>query len=115
MANFNLELSAEEVSKLMPTGTNILVEVETSSNKTKSGIILMDRNQNIANYDYGKVLAAGPGGTFEGKEYTPICKVGDKILFNNVTGATIRVVVSEEVTKEVKIIGQNAVMAIIGE
>ena len=62
----------------MPIGDQVLIKVEKVSEKTKSGIILVDRDMNFTK---GTVIATGPGlFTQTGDRIPMTVKVNDEVF-----------------------------------
>ena len=76
---------------LRPLGERVLVKRIDADNKTKSGIIIPDTNQEKPLS--GKIIAIGPGKRHEsGKVFhIPDLKIGDIVLFGKYAGTDVKV------------------------
>lgn len=91
---------------IKPLFDRIVVSAVDSEEKTKSGIVLLAKDQEKP--QMAKVIAVGPGGLVDGKEVKMQIKVGDKILYSKYAGSEFKID-----GKEVTIMRQNDVLAII--
>lgn len=94
--------------KIRPLFDRIVVEPVEAEEKTKSGIVLLAKDQEKP--QMAKVVAVGPGGVVDGKEIVMEIKVGDKVLCSKYAGSEFKVD-----GKEVTIMRQSDVLAVIEE
>lgn len=73
---------------IKPLSDNILIEPVEKEQKTPSGIVIPDTAKEKP--QEGKVIAAGPGRTEEGKRVPLGVKVGDKVLYKKWGGNEIK-------------------------
>lgn len=92
--------------KIRPLFDKIVVEAVEAEEKTKSGIVLLAKDQEKP--QMAKVIAVGPGGIVDGKEITMVVKVGDKVLCSKYAGSEFKVD-----GKDVTVMRQSDVLAII--
>ena len=64
--------------KIRPLFDRIVVEPVEAEEKTKSGIVLLAKDQEKP--QMARVIAVGPGGNVDGKDVVMEVKVGDKVL-----------------------------------
>lgn len=91
---------------IKPLFDRIVIEALDTEEKTKSGIVLLAKDQEKP--QMARVIAVGPGGMVDGKEVEMKVKVGDKILYSKYAGSEFKVD-----GKEVTIMRQNDVLAIV--
>ncbi len=75
--------------KIRPLFDRIVTEPVDAEEKTKSGIVLLAKDQEKP--QMATVVAVGPGGQVDGKEVTMVVKVGDKILYSKYAGSEYKV------------------------
>lgn len=92
--------------KIKPLFDRIVVEPVEAEEKTKSGIVLLAKDQEKP--QMARVVAVGPGGMVDGKEIVMEVKVGDKVLCSKYAGSEFKVD-----GKDVTIMRQSDVLAII--
>ena len=92
--------------KIKPLFDRIVVEPVEAEEKTKSGIVLLAKDQEKP--QMARVVAVGPGGNVDGKEVVMEGKVGDKVLCSKYAGSEFKVD-----GKDVTIMRQSDVLAII--
>lgn len=92
--------------KVKPLADRVLIKFMKAEETTKSGIILTGAAQEKP--EVAEVVAAGPGGTVDGKEIKMELKVGDKVLISKYAGNEVKVD-GEEYT----IVRQSDVLAIV--
>ncbi|MCL2234295.1 MAG: co-chaperone GroES [Firmicutes bacterium] len=92
--------------KIKPLFDRVVVKSIDSEEKTKSGIVLLAKDQEKP--QMAKVIAVGPGGNIDGKDVTMQVKVNDKILFSKYAGSEFKID-GDEVT----ILRQNDILAIV--
>lgn len=71
--------------KIRPLFDRIVTEPIDAEEKTKSGIVLLAKDQEKP--QMATVVAVGPGGVVDGKDVTMVVKVGDKILYSKYAGS----------------------------
>ena len=91
---------------IKPLFDKIVIEQVQAEEKTASGIILREKDQEKP--QLARVIAVGPGGVIDGKEIVMQVKVGDKILYSKYAGSEFKVD-----DKTVTIIRQSDVLAIV--
>lgn len=94
--------------KIKPLFDRIVVEPVEAEEKTKSGIVLLAKDQEKP--QIARVVAVGPGGNVDGKEVVMEVKVGDKVLCSKYAGSEFKVD-----GKDVTIMRQSDVLAIISD
>ena len=92
--------------KIRPLFDRIVIEPVETEEKTKSGIVLLAKDQEKP--QMAKVIAVGPGGNVDGKEVVMQVKVGDKVLYSKYAGSEFKID-----GKEVTIMRQSDVLAVI--
>ncbi len=92
--------------QIKPLFDRIVIEAIDSEEKTKSGIVLLAKDQEKP--QMARVIAVGPGGNVDGKEVVMTVKVGDKILYSKYAGSEFKID-----GKEVTIMRQSDVLAIV--
>ncbi len=75
--------------KIRPLFDRIVIEPLDVEEKTKSGIVLLAKDQEKP--QIARVVAVGPGGTVDGKEVTMVVKVNDKVLYSKYAGSEYKV------------------------
>ena len=91
---------------IKPLFDRVVVEQIDNEETTKSGIVLLAKDQEKP--QMAKVLAVGPGGTVDGKEVVMNVKVGDKVLCSKYAGSEFKID-----GKEVTILRQSDILAIV--
>ena len=92
--------------KIKPLGEMVVLKMAEAEETTKSGIILAGTAKEKP--QMAEVIAVGPGGIIDGKEIVMQVKIGDKVLCDKYAGSEFKLD-----GKEVKIISQNEILAII--
>ena len=92
--------------KIKPLFDRIVVEPVKAEEKTKSGIVLLAKDQEKP--QMARVIAVGPGGNVDGKDVVMQVKVGDKVLCSKYAGSEFKVD-----GKDVTIMRQSDVLAVI--
>ena len=92
--------------KIRPLFDRIVIEPIDSEEKTKSGIVLLAKDQEKP--QMAKVVAVGPGGNVDGKDVGIQVKVGDKVLCSKYAGSEFKVD-----GKDVTIMRQSDVLAVV--
>ena len=92
--------------KIRPLFDRIVIEPIDSEEKTKSGIVLLAKDQEKP--QMAKVVAVGPGGNIDGKEVVMELKVGDKVLYSKYAGSEFKID-----GKDVTIMRQSDVLAVV--
>ena len=90
--------------QIRPLFDRIVIEPIDSEEKTKSGIVLLAKDQEKP--QMAKVIAVGPGGNVDGKDVVMQIKVGDKVLYSKYAGSEFKID-----GKEVTIMRQSDVLA----
>ena len=75
--------------KIRPLFDRIVVEPVEAEEKTKSGIVLLAKDQEKP--QMARVIAVGPGGNVDGKDVVMEVKVGDKVLYSKYAGSEFKV------------------------
>ena len=92
--------------KIRPLFDRIVVEPVEAEEKTKSGIVLLAKDQEKP--QMARVIGVGPGGNVDGKDVVMEVKVGDKVLCSKYAGSEFKVD-----GKDVTIMRQSDVLAVI--
>ncbi len=92
--------------EIKPLFDRVVVEAVNTEETTKSGIVLLAKDQEKP--QMARVVAVGPGGNVDGTEVKMQLKVGDKVLYSKYAGSEFKID-----GREVTIIRQNDVLAII--
>lgn len=92
--------------QIKPLFDRIVVEPMDAEEKTKSGIVLLSKDQEKP--QMARVVAVGPGGNVDGKDVVMQVKVGDKVLCSKYAGSEFKID-----GKEVTIMRQSDVLAIV--
>ncbi|MCL2847126.1 MAG: co-chaperone GroES [Firmicutes bacterium] len=92
--------------KIVPLFDRVVVEATELEEKTKSGIVLLAKDQEKP--QMAKVVAVGPGGLVDGKDVKMQVKVGDVVLYSRYAGSEFKID-----GKEVTIMRQNDILAIV--
>jgi len=92
--------------KIVPLFDRVVVEATDVEEKTKSGIVLLAKDQEKP--QMAKVVAAGPGGLVDGKDIAMQVKVGDVVLYSRYAGSEFKID-----GKEVTIMRQSDILAIV--
>ena len=92
--------------KIRPLFDRIVIEPVDTEEKTKSGIVLLAKDQEKP--QMAKVIAVGPGGNVDGKEVVMEVNVGDKLLYSKYAGSEFKID-----GKEVTIMRQSDVLAVV--
>ena len=91
---------------IRPLFDRIVIEPVDTEEKTKSGIVLLAKDQEKP--QMARVIAVGPGGNVDGKDVVMQLKVGDKVLYSKYAGSEFKID-----GKEVTIMRQNDVLAVV--
>ncbi|HIV64215.1 MAG TPA: co-chaperone GroES [Firmicutes bacterium] len=91
---------------IKPLFDRVVVEQIDNEETTKSGIVLLAKDQEKP--QMALVVAVGPGGNVDGKEVKMNVKVGDKVLCSKYAGTEFKVD-----GKEVTILRQSDILAIV--
>ena len=91
---------------IKPLFDRIVIEPVDTEEKTKSGIVLLAKDQEKP--QMARVIAVGPGGNVDGKEVVMQLKVGDKVLYSKYAGSEFKID-----GKEVTIMRQSDVLAVV--
>ena len=89
-----------------PLFDRVVIEPIDAEEKTKSGIVLLAKDQEKP--QMAAVVAVGPGGFVDGKEVKMEVKVGDRVLCSKYAGSEFKVD-----GKEVTILRQSDILAIV--
>ena len=92
--------------KIRPLFDRIVIEPIDTEEKTKSGIVLLAKDQEKP--QMAKVIAVGPGGNVDGKEVVMELKVGDQVIYSKYAGSEFKID-----GKEVTIMRQSDVLAVV--
>lgn len=94
--------------KLKPLADQVVIEPLEAESKTAGGIVLPDTAKEKSTR--GKVLAVGSGRLLpNGKKVDVAVKVGDTVVYSKYGGSDVKVD-----GKELKIIGESEILAVIG-
>ena len=86
--------------EIKPLFDRVVVEAVNTEETTKSGIVLLAKDQEKP--QMARVIAVGPGGMVDGNEIVMQLKVGDKVLYSKYAGSEFKID-----GKEVTIIRQS--------
>lgn len=75
--------------KIKPLFDRIVIEPLDAEEKTKSGIVLLAKDQEKP--QIARIVAVGPGGQVDGKDVTMVVKVGDKVLYSKYAGSEYKI------------------------
>lgn len=75
--------------KIKPLFDRIVIEPLDVEEKTKSGIVLLAKDQEKP--QIARVVAVGPGGNVDGKDVTMVVKVDDKVLYSKYAGSEYKI------------------------
>ncbi|MFR1566050.1 MAG: co-chaperone GroES [Christensenellales bacterium] len=92
--------------QIKPLFDRVVIEPIDAEEKTKSGIVLLAKDQEKP--QMAAVVAVGPGGFVDGKEVKMEVKVGDRVLCSKYAGSEFKVD-----GKEVTILRQSDILAIV--
>ncbi len=92
--------------KITPLFDRVVIEPVDAEEKTKSGIVLLAKDQEKP--QMAKIIAVGPGGIIDGKDIKMQVKVGDKVLYSKYAGSEFKLD-----GKEVTILRQSDILAIV--
>jgi len=92
--------------KIKPLFDRIVIEQVDNEEKTKSGIVLLAKDQEKP--VMAKVVAVGPGGLIDGSDVKMVIKKGDLVLYSKYAGSEFKID-----GKEVTIIKQSDVLAVV--
>ena len=93
--------------KIVPLFDRVVVEAVEAHEKTKSGIVLLAKDQEKP--QMAKIIAVGPGGIIDGNEVVMQVKVGDVVLYSRYAGSEFKL----DSNKEVTIMRQSDILAIV--
>lgn len=92
--------------EIKPLFDRVVVEPMDAEEKTKSGIVLLAKDQEKP--QMAKIISVGPGGVVDGKDVVMQVKVGDKVLCSKYAGSEFKVD-----GKDVTILRQSDILAIV--
>ena len=92
--------------EIKPLFDRVVVEPMDAEQKTKSGIVLLAKDQEKP--QMARIVAVGPGGVVDGKDVVMQVKVGDKVLCSKYAGSEFKVD-----GKDVTILRQSDILAIV--
>ncbi|MCX4313398.1 MAG: co-chaperone GroES [Clostridia bacterium] len=92
--------------KVKPLFDRIVIEPLETEEKTKSGIVLLAKDQEKP--QIARVTAVGPGGLVDGKDVKMVVKVGDKVLYSKYAGSEFKID-----SKTFTVMRQSDVLAVI--
>ncbi len=75
--------------KIKPLFDRIVIQPLDAEEKTKSGIVLLAKDQEKP--QIAEVVAVGPGGQVDGKDVVMVVKVGDKVLYSKYAGSEYKI------------------------
>jgi len=75
---------------IQPLYDFIAIQMDPAETASPGGIVLVPTKQDNTSQQ-GTAIAVGPGVVVDGKREAPTVKVGDRVLFNRGTGATVEV------------------------
>ena len=89
-----------------PLGDRVVIKNVEMEETTKSGIVLTGAAKEKP--QMAEVLAVGPGGMVDGKEFTMHVKVGDKVIYSKYAGTEVKLD-----GKEMIIVRQSDILATV--
>ena len=92
--------------KIKPLFDRIVIEQIDNEEKTKSGIVLLAKDQEKP--VMAKVVAVGPGGMIDGVDVKMVIKKNDLVLYSKYAGSEFKID-----GKEVTIMRQSDILAIV--
>ena len=92
--------------KIKPLFDRIVIEQVDNEEKTKSGIVLLAKDQEKP--VMARVIAVGPGGLIDGNDVQMVIKKGNLVLYSKYAGSEFKID-----GKEVTIIRQSDVLAVV--
>ncbi len=92
--------------KLKPLADRVVVKLVEMEETTASGIILAPSAQEKP--QVAEVVAVGPGGVVDGKEFEMYVKVGDKVITGKYSGTEVKLDKTEYT-----IVRQSDILAIV--
>ena len=92
--------------KLVPLGDRVVLKHVEAEETTASGIVLPGQAKEQP--QVAVVVAAGPGGTVDGKEVVMNVKPGDKVIYSKYAGNEVKLEKEEYV-----IVRQDDILAIV--
>ena len=75
--------------QIKPLADRVVIKMLESEETTKSGIVLTGTAKEKP--QVAEVVAAGPGGTVDGKEIVMEVEVGDKVLISKYAGTEVKI------------------------
>ena len=75
--------------KIKPLADRVVIKMLETEETTKSGIVLTGTAKEKP--QVAEVVAAGPGGTVDGKEVIMEVAVGDKVLISKYAGTEVKI------------------------
>ena len=91
---------------IKPLADRVVIKMVEAEETTKSGIILTGAAKEKP--QVAEVIAVGPGGNVEGKEFTMYVSVGDRVLISKYSGTEIKLDGQEYI-----IVRQNDILAVV--
>ena len=92
--------------KLVPLDDKVVLKKLAAEEKTASGIVLTGGDKEKP--AQGEVIAAGPGGIVDGKEFKMQVKPGDKVVYSKYAGTEV-----ELENEKYLIVKQSDILAIM--
>lgn len=92
--------------QLKPLGNRVVLKQQETEEKTQSGILLPDSAKEKS--QIAVVIAAGPGEEKDGKREEMQVKPGDKVIYSQYSGTSVKL---EE--EEYVIVSQNDIIALV--
>ena len=92
--------------KIKPLSDRVVIKMVEAEETTKSGIILSGSAKEKP--QVAEVIAVGPGGMVDGKEFKMYVKKGDHVLTSKYSGTEVKVD-----GKDYIIVRQNDILAIV--
>lgn len=93
--------------KIVPISDHLVVKIEETEEKTKSGIVLPDTAKQKP--QKGEVIAVGSGRVLENGKKVPLeVNVGDRVIFSKYAGTEVKLE-----GKKYLILSENDVLAIL--
>ena len=93
--------------KLKPLCDRVVLKQLEAEETTKSGIVLPSTSQEKP--QQAEVVAVGPGGVVDGKEFKMEVKTGDRVIYSKYAGTEVKLGEDDEYI----IVKQNDILAIV--
>ena len=92
--------------KITPLFDRVVIEPISADEKTKSGIVLLAKDQEKP--QMAKIIAVGPGGMIDGKEVKMEVAVGQTVIYSKYAGTEVKLE-----GEEYMIVRQSDILAVV--